>query len=81
MKSFIAILLISTCQFFCFFKCIGQVERRPNIIFILADDLGYGDLSYLGAKDIQTPNIDRLASIGIKIPAIIYWKNKIKQGA
>jgi arylsulfatase A-like enzyme len=39
--------------------------RRPNIVFILADDLGYGDLSSYGASDIHTPNIDRLAQEGM----------------
>ena len=37
---------------------------RPNIIFILADDLGYGDLSCYGSRYVQTPNIDRLARTG-----------------
>ncbi|MCB1125929.1 MAG: arylsulfatase [Verrucomicrobiae bacterium] len=37
---------------------------RPNIIVILADDIGYGDLSCYGAKLVQTPNLDRLASEG-----------------
>lgn len=40
---------------------------RPNIVLILADDLGYGDLSCYGAKDIATPNIDRMASEGMKL--------------
>jgi arylsulfatase A len=39
---------------------------RPNIIVIMADDLGYGDLSCYGATSIQTPNIDRLAASGIR---------------
>ncbi|MBM3891559.1 MAG: arylsulfatase, partial [Verrucomicrobia bacterium] len=39
---------------------------KPNIIFILADDLGYGDLGCYGQKQIQTPNIDRLASEGMR---------------
>jgi len=39
---------------------------RPNVIFILADDLGYGDLSCYGQKKFATPNIDRLASEGMK---------------
>lgn len=41
-------------------------ELKPNIIFIFADDLGYGDLGCFGAVDIKTPNIDRLANDGIK---------------
>jgi arylsulfatase A-like enzyme len=39
-------------------------ERPPNVIVIMADDLGYGDLSCYGATSVQTPNIDRLASQG-----------------
>jgi len=39
---------------------------RTNILFILADDLGYGDLGCYGRKDIRTPNLDRLAGQGVK---------------
>jgi len=41
-------------------------SRPPNILFILADDLGYGDLGCYGQKRIQTPNVDRLAAEGVK---------------
>ncbi len=41
-------------------------KGKPNIIFIMADDLGYGDLSCYGATKIQTPNIDKLAKDGIR---------------
>jgi arylsulfatase A-like enzyme len=45
-----------------------QVERskHPNILFILADDLGYGDLGCYGQKQIVTPNLDRLAQQGMR---------------
>jgi len=39
---------------------------RPNIVFILADDLGYGDLACYGRRDIRTPHLDRLASQGVR---------------
>lgn len=39
---------------------------RPNILFILADDLGYGDLSCYGRPDYRTPHIDRLAQNGLR---------------
>jgi len=39
---------------------------RPNIVLILADDVGYGDLSCYGAKQVQTPNLDRLAKGGVR---------------
>ncbi|MCJ7819651.1 MAG: sulfatase-like hydrolase/transferase, partial [Bacteroidales bacterium] len=41
-------------------------SQKPNIVFILADDLGYADLSCYGAKEIKTPNIDRMASEGVR---------------
>ena len=44
----------------------ADVEAMPNIIYIFADDLGYGDLGCFGARDIQTPNIDRMALEGMK---------------
>ncbi len=44
----------------------AQRSSRPNIIFILADDLGWGDLSCYGRPDYRTPNLDRLASEGLR---------------
>ncbi|WP_298506732.1 arylsulfatase [uncultured Maribacter sp.] len=41
-------------------------KNKPNIIYILADDLGYGDLSSYGQKKFMTPNIDKMAANGIK---------------
>jgi len=43
-----------------------SASAKPNVIFILADDLGYGDLGCYGQKNIKTPNLDRLASDGLR---------------
>ena len=43
----------------------STVDVKPNIVYILADDLGYGDLSCYGQKNFNTPNIDRMAQEGI----------------
>ncbi len=48
-----------------FSRC-SRPQSPPNIIFIMADDLGYGDLGCYGQKVIQTPNIDRMAGEGIR---------------
>src|SRR5213594_1604139 len=42
-------------------------QRSPNIIFIYADDMGYGDLGCYGAKAIKTPNLDRMAADGLRL--------------
>ena len=43
-----------------------RASRPPNIVFIMADDLGYADVSCYGRPDISTPNIDRLAAKGVR---------------
>jgi hypothetical protein len=43
-----------------------EARQKPNVVFILADDLGYGDLSCFGQEKFQTPNIDRLALNGMR---------------
>src|SRR5215216_5494387 len=47
-------------------KAQQSSSKKPNIIFILADDLGYGDIGCYGQKKIETPNIDRLAKMGVR---------------
>jgi arylsulfatase A len=42
-------------------------SRRPNVVFVLADDLGYGDLGCFGQKTIRTPYLDRLAGEGMRL--------------
>ena len=41
-------------------------SESPNVVVILADDLGFGDLSSFGAKDLRTPNIDALLASGVR---------------
>jgi arylsulfatase A-like enzyme len=51
---------------FLLIQCFYSFGQKPNIVYIFADDLGYGDLSCYVAKDINTPNIDQIAKQGIK---------------
>src|SRR6266850_5837623 len=45
---------------------LASAAVRPNIVFILADDLGYTDLACYGSKYYETPNIDKLARAGVR---------------
>ncbi len=45
---------------------VGGASERPNILLILADDLGYGDVGFNGCSDIPTPHIDSLAAQGVR---------------
>lgn len=56
--------LLFTCLSFLAFNLSAQ--QKPNVIFILADDMGYGDLGCYGQKLIETPNLDKLAANGIR---------------
>ncbi len=47
--------------------CAADAAARPNLIYIMPDDLGYGDLGCFGQKQIKTPNLDRLAREGMKL--------------
>jgi arylsulfatase A-like enzyme len=47
-------------------RAVGDQTRPPNILLIVADDLGYADIGVYGSRDIPTPNIDRLARDGIR---------------
>ena len=57
------LLLVGVCCLFT--SALWAAENRPNIIYIMADDLGYGDLSCFGQTKFKTPNIDRLAAEGV----------------
>lgn len=65
---------IHTIQFFAILNCLfciqaiandNSTKKQPNIIFLLADDLIYNGIGYLGGNDFKTPNLDKLASQGI----------------
>ncbi len=45
---------------------VSAQRQKPNVVFILADDLGYGDISCYGQEKFSTPNIDRLAQAGLR---------------
>jgi arylsulfatase A len=45
----------------------ATLRARPNIVLILTDDVGYGDIGSYGSRDIRTPNIDRLARGGVRL--------------
>ena len=49
------------------FSLIRAAERPPNIVFIIADDLGYGDLGCFGHPIIQSPNLDAFAKQGVRL--------------
>jgi arylsulfatase A-like enzyme len=45
----------------------AQAQRPPNVVLVMMDDIGYGDLGSYGASDVRTPNIDRLAREGVRL--------------
>ncbi len=49
------------------FGCSESIEKSPNIVFILTDDLAYADLSSYGSEFIETPNLDKMADDGVKM--------------
>ena len=59
--SFLLFALIALCG------TANCADRKPNVVFILADDLGYRELGCFGQKLIKTPNLDRLAAEGMKL--------------
>ena len=53
----------------CFLSVVAHAAEQPNVVFILADDLGREDCGFMGGKEIQTPHIDKLAAQGAKLDA------------
>ena len=64
--NFLRILLLVVVGLFAAQGARAAVSPRPNILFLVADDLGYGELGCYGGKEIPTPNLDRLAASGAR---------------
>ena len=58
MKKILTLIFLTT---FIFCQTINYKEENPNIVLIMADDMGWTDLSFMGSNYYQTPNIDKLA--------------------
>ncbi|MCK4920929.1 MAG: sulfatase-like hydrolase/transferase [Bacteroidales bacterium] len=66
MKSIRIQLVLAIILLLGYYESYSQKTEQPNVVIIFVDDLGYGDLGCFGAKNIRTPNIDKLADEGIK---------------
>lgn len=66
MINFKSVLGVGVASLAFFQNSFSQTAQKPNIVIIYADDLGYGDVSPNGAKTISTPNLDRIASQGLR---------------
>lgn len=64
MKKLLSLLCVTLCVVGS--SVAARCDERPNLIWIMADDLGYADLGCYGQKVIQTPNLDRMAAEGMR---------------
>ena len=67
--------LLLCCALLFEFYASASAQKRPNLVVIMADDLGYGELSSYGATDLQSPHIDSLLSRGVQRNSGIYLGN------
>ncbi|BBU86866.1 hypothetical protein EIMP300_82660 [Escherichia coli] len=66
-KTLMASLIgLAVCTGNAFSPALAAEAKQPNLVIIMADDLGYGDLATYGHQIVKTPNIDRLAQEGVK---------------
>lgn len=66
MRSYVRLVLLGLISAFSFQLSSFATSSRPNVIFILMDDMGYSDVSCFGATKVKTPNIDRMAAEGLR---------------
>lgn len=67
MKTLSPLSFALTLACFLTFLPVGYSQDRPNLIYVMCDDLGYGDLGCFGQETIQTPNLDQLAAEGMRL--------------
>jgi len=67
MKTLSTCLLVLACAMSLLVVECGAAAERPNIVLVLADDLGYGDLHCYGEKNVQSPNLDQFAAEGLRL--------------
>src|SRR4051812_1428255 len=67
-EGFTLLVSLSPCLLVCSLAgpALAQPRRAPNIIAILADDMGYADAGFQGCKDVPTPRLDALAKSGVR---------------
>ena len=59
-------IFLNTLTSFLFLSCVA-LAKKPNFVYIMVDDAGYGDFSCFGQKKFKTPNVDRMAKEGMKM--------------
>ena len=72
-------LLSLTCVAAVCWPVAADSPKPPNIVLILADDLGYGDLGCYGQKKIKTPHLDRLATEGIRFTQAYAGSHRVRR--
>lgn len=72
-KTLMASLIgLAVCTGNAFNPAVAAETKQPNLVIIMADDLGYGDLATYGHQIVKTPNIDRLAQKASNLPTIMH---------
>ena len=61
------LIILLVMAFTSYQEVLAQSKNLPNIVLLLADDLGYRDLSCYGSTQVNTPNLDKLAARGVRL--------------